>query len=90
LALRGEHSEALNLLLDVPDWGTPWFQSGIGYLEKRATQYARVAAREQSDLRISDGQLDKLYRIRDAFTKFASVLDMTQLTTVFHAEERLI
>jgi hypothetical protein len=89
LARNGAHSEALNLLLDVPNWGTPWFRSGIGYLEKRAKIYANVAAGKRSDLQLSGDDLRKIQRIASVFSDLCASLDMAHFTSVLHDMPRL-
>jgi hypothetical protein len=81
LARNGEHSAALRLLLEVQKWGTPWFRSGIGYLEKRAKLYASVANAKRPDLLVRDDDLAKVQRIAVVFSELAAALDMTQTTT---------
>jgi hypothetical protein len=89
LARNGEHSAASRLLLDVPQWGTPWFRSGIGYLEKRAKLYASVAASNNSGLELGDGDLKKLQKISEVFGELAAALDLTQTTAVLQNIPRI-
>ncbi len=90
LARNGQHSDALQLLLQVPKWGTPWFRSGIGYLEKRAKIYSNIAAAERSDFHLQEDDLSKIRRIATVFSELASALDMTHSTTVFRGLERIV
>jgi hypothetical protein len=89
LARNAEHAAALQLLLDVPKWGTPWFRSGIGYLEKRAKLYANVAAGKRSGFQVSDDDLKRMQRIAVVFSEFAAALDMAHPTTVLRDMPRI-
>jgi hypothetical protein len=88
LARVGNHVEALQLLLNAADYGTPWFRSGVGYLEKRAKLYVNVAATKQSSLQIRQGDLPRITRIAEVFGELAAALDMSQSTTVCRVELR--
>ncbi|WP_291869129.1 hypothetical protein [Bradyrhizobium sp.] len=83
LARAGDHEEALKLLLKVPNCGTPWFRSGVGYLEKRAKLYVAVAATKRSSLQIGQADLDRITRIATVFGELAAALDMAHSTSVF-------
>ena len=87
LARVGEHAEALKLLLTVPNSGTPWFRSGVGYLEKRAKLYVNVAATKQSSLQINEGDLSRVKQIAAVFGELAAALDMSQSTSVFRMKQ---
>jgi hypothetical protein len=89
LARNGKHAEAARLLLEVPKRGTPWFRSGIGYVEKRANLYARLGEGGRSGLELDGTQLELVKHIAGTFSKFASALDMTQFTTVLRGIERI-
>lgn len=90
LARNDQHAEALQLLLNVPQRGTPWFRSGIGYLEKRAKTYASVAAGKRSDFQLTGDDLKKVQRIAAAFSELAAALDMAHPTTVLRDFPRII
>jgi hypothetical protein len=89
LSRNGRHTEALKLLLDVPEWGTPWFRSGVGYLEKRARVCAAIAASKRSNLSASDEDVEKMGSIAAVFGELAAALDMTQMTTVLRDIARI-
>jgi hypothetical protein len=89
LARTGRHQDALNLALDSPAWGVPWFRSGIGYLEKRAKIYASVSARQSSDLQISESDAGKIRKIANTFGELADAVDMNQTSTVLRGLPKL-
>ena len=89
LARNGKHAEAARLLLEVPKRGAPWFRSGIGYVEKRATLYAKLVAGKRSGLELDEAQRQKIERIAATFSGFATALDMTQFTTVLRGMPRI-
>jgi len=90
LAREGRHPEAFSLLLQAPKWGTPWFRSGVAYLEKRAKTYTNVASGKLSNFPMGDADIAKCRRIAEVFGQLASMLDMTQSTTVLRADEPFI
>ena len=89
LARMAQHRAAFELLLDVANWGVPWFRSGVAYLEKRAKIYASVANRKASDLQASDREIKKISGIASVFSELAGALDMTHTTTVFRDISRI-
>jgi hypothetical protein len=89
LARNGNHSDAVSLLLNISQWGTPWFRSGIGYLEKRAKLYAGVAVSKSSDLKLGSDDLEKLRRTALVFSGLVAALDMAQTTTVLRGMPRI-
>ena len=88
LARNGRHVDAFRLLLDAPRWGTPWFRSGLGYLEKRAKIYASVAGKSQ-DLPASDDELKRMQAIARVLSELVTILDMTQSTTVLRGMDSM-
>jgi hypothetical protein len=80
LARNGEHVDAFKLLLEAPNWGTPWFRSGLSYLEKRAKIYASVAG--DSDLPASADEIKKIQQIAKALSGMVTMLDVGYSTTV--------
>ena len=81
LARNGEHVDAFKLLLEAPKWGTPWFRSGLSYLEKRARIYASVAGRSQ-DLPASADEIKKIQQIAKALSGMVTMLDVSYSTAV--------
>ena len=82
LARNGEHFDALQLLLQTSRWGTPWFRSGVAYLEKRASIYSAIAADKRADFSLKDEDVKKLERIATVFSELATGLDMAHPTSV--------
>jgi hypothetical protein len=88
LARNGQHSDAVRLMLQLPDWGTPWFRSGVGYLDNRAKVYSSLAGK-RSDVSVNESEQKQLARIAAVARELAGHLDMSQFTTVFRDMARI-
>lgn len=99
LAREGKHAQAVEELLKLPDWGAPWFRSGIAYLAERARTYVSLAQQERSrskaegnqsernipglDLKLSREVFSKLIRLDATLSRLASALDLKSTTSVY-------
>jgi hypothetical protein len=80
LARVGEHYRASRQILDLSNYGAPWFRSGIAYVAERARLY--VATRG-SLLDLSDGQHSRLQRVCNVLGELCATLDLNQSICVF-------
>jgi hypothetical protein len=99
LAREGKHAQAVEELLKLPDWGAPWFRSGIAYLAERARTYVTLAHQERTrskaegnqsernipglDLKLSREVFSKLIRLDSTLSRLASALDLKSTTSVY-------
>jgi hypothetical protein len=75
LARVGEHQEALNTLMQLPERGLPFFTSGFSYAVNRLRQYCAVLENGKSKL---TGDLTAVESLHAALERYAGLVDVTR------------
>jgi hypothetical protein len=78
LARLGEHQEALNKLLELPERGLPFFTSGLTYAMNRLRQYRRAV--ENKKLSGDEKAIDRVSR---RLERYAGFIDVTRPILTF-------
>jgi hypothetical protein len=86
LCRRGDHAQAIELLLECALRDTPWFRSGVAYIAERALLYASATKnkRARSTLpQVLVDRADEMEMIARVYSRLASSLDIESLSCVY-------
>jgi hypothetical protein len=83
LARVARHQEAVKYLLELTDWGAPWFRSGVGYLAQRAAIYADIADARKQDFPIEPPAQEQLRKTASVLAGLGTRLDPTRSACAF-------
>lgn len=86
LCRKGDHAQAIDLLLESALRDTPWFRSGVAYIAERALLYAGASKskRARSTLpQVLVDRADEMEMIARVYSRLTASLDIESLSCVY-------